>query len=476
MGKALYRKYRSKSLDELVGQDHITTTLKNALEHGNISHAYLLTGPKGVGKTSVARILAHEVNGFAYDEQKHYMDIIEIDAASNRRIDEIRDLRDKVRILPTEGKYKVYIIDEVHMLTREAFNALLKTLEEPPEHAIFILATTEAHKLPDTIVSRTQHFAFRPIQPDVLVQHLKNIAKSEKISVDDDALLEIAEHGGGSFRDSISLLDQLKSADQNLTKAGLEKLLGMAPSKAINNLYEQLQKGLSASVLSQLELLRQQGVSSSQIAKQLSKLVRNSLVENTQTSPKAAIKLLQQLVGVLGSIQPDRQLEVVLLEYTFAIETPQKLPAASKPADKPPANPVKTNPEPEKTDQKPKPKAAKAAIKNENDFSLEQWPLVLASVKKHNNTLYGILRMSKPEYESGTLTLWFRFAFHQKQLNEKKNQAIIQEIIKELSNAAISIDSKVQHSKSTKQPTKQQDNGLVDTVSNIFGGGEVLES
>src|ERR1039458_6731605 len=153
MGQALYRKYRPKTLTEVLGQEHITQTLEQALKQGRISHAYLFTGPRGVGKTSVARILAHEINGIPYKDDSANLDIIEIDAASNRRIDEIRELRDKVHIAPAVAKYKVYIIDEVHMLTREAFNALLKTLEEPPAHAIFILATTDAHKVPETISS-----------------------------------------------------------------------------------------------------------------------------------------------------------------------------------------------------------------------------------------------------------------------------------------------------------------------------------
>ena len=165
MGKALYRKYRSKSLDQIVGQSHITTTLANSLKSGSISHAYLFTGPRGTGKTSIARILAHEVNGLPYDDDANHLDIIEIDAASNRRIDEIRELRERVHSAPTSAKYKVYIIDEVHMLTKEAFNALLKTLEEPPAHVIFILATTEAHKLPETIISRTQRLTFKPVRP-----------------------------------------------------------------------------------------------------------------------------------------------------------------------------------------------------------------------------------------------------------------------------------------------------------------------
>src|SRR6201996_9324428 len=171
MGQALYRKYRPRSLDQVAGQAHITKTLKNALDKGAISHAYLFTGPRGVGKTSIARILAHEINGLPYTDDSMHLDIIEIDAASNRRIDEIRDLRDRVSIAPTTAKYKVYIIDEVHMLTKEAFNALLKTLEEPPEHVVFILATTEVHKLPETIISRTQRFTFKPVPLEQVSAH-----------------------------------------------------------------------------------------------------------------------------------------------------------------------------------------------------------------------------------------------------------------------------------------------------------------
>src|SRR5579883_2497401 len=194
MGQALYRKYRSKSLDELVGQEHVAATLKHALEQGKISHAYLFTGPRGVGKTSVARILAHAVNDVPYTGENTHLDIIEIDAASSGGVEEVRDLRDKVYITPASGKYKVYIIDEVHMMTGAAFNALLKTLEEPPAHAIFILATTEAHKVPATIVSRTQRFVFRPIPREQMVQHLRHIADEEKMAIADGALELIAEH------------------------------------------------------------------------------------------------------------------------------------------------------------------------------------------------------------------------------------------------------------------------------------------
>ena len=179
MSKALYRKYRSKKLSEVVGQKHITTVLENALKQGKIAHAYLFTGPRGVGKTSIARILAHEINNLPYSEEDNHPDIIEIDAASNNGVDDIRQLRDNVQVAPFSAKYRVYIIDEVHMLSKAAFNALLKTLEEPPEHAVFILATTDAHKLPATIISRTQRFVFRFIsKEDAKWQGLLEIANS----------------------------------------------------------------------------------------------------------------------------------------------------------------------------------------------------------------------------------------------------------------------------------------------------------
>src|SRR5579864_7706567 len=263
MNQALYRKYRSKSFDEVVGQEHITKTLAQAIKSGRISHAYLFTGPRGVGKTSVARILAHEVNQIPYKDESIHLDIIEIDAASNRRIDEIRDLRDKVRIAPTSAKYKVYIIDEVHMLTREAFNALLKTLEEPPPHCIFILATTEAHKLPETITSRTQRFEFKPIAPGQAAKQLQTIAKSEKIDIAPDAARLLAEFSGGSLRDSISLLDQMSTLGSKITEDTVREALGIPPEGLINNILDFVRSGDTVSTLRAVQSLKDQGIDAS---------------------------------------------------------------------------------------------------------------------------------------------------------------------------------------------------------------------
>ena len=172
MSQALYRKYRSLTLDDVLGQEHIVSILRRALEKGRVAHAYLLSGPRGTGKTSVARILAHHINQLPYDKESSHIDIIEIDAASNNGVDDIRNLREKSRIAPVTAQYKVYIIDEVHMLSKSAFNALLKTLEEPPEHIVFIMATTDADKLPATILRRVQQYHFHPITSSVIAAHL----------------------------------------------------------------------------------------------------------------------------------------------------------------------------------------------------------------------------------------------------------------------------------------------------------------
>lgn len=235
--KALYRKYRPTKLTEVVGQPQVTDPLIKSLDAGKVNHAYLFVGPRGCGKTSVARILAHEVNGFKYEIEDDYVDIIEIDGASNRGIDNIRELREKVAIAPSTGKYKVYIIDEVHMLTKEAFNALLKTLEEPPAHAIFIMATTDVYKVPITIISRAQTYTFKLADEKVMFDFLKEVVGKEKIKIDDDALSVIVRRGGGSFRDSLSLLEQISTlSDKAITKKMVVNAMGLPQDEKINEL------------------------------------------------------------------------------------------------------------------------------------------------------------------------------------------------------------------------------------------------
>jgi DNA polymerase-3 subunit gamma/tau len=310
MAQALYRKYRSKSLGEIVGQDHITTILARAIKAGRISHAYLLTGPRGVGKTSVARILAHEINQLPYNEDVTHLDIIEIDAASNNGVEDVRDLREKVQIAPVSAKKKVYIIDEVHMLSKAAFNALLKTLEEPPEHVVFILATTDADKLPATIISRTQRFGFRAIAPKDAVKHLRYIADNEKLKIDDEALQLLAERGDGSFRDSISLLDQLSSlADdkEGVTATLIETTLGLAPRALITSIIEAVESHDVAALTAALDTAQQEGITAAMLATQLTGALRTISIEKPQL-----LGLLDSLLDVAKSSQPELKLFTVL--------------------------------------------------------------------------------------------------------------------------------------------------------------------
>ena len=239
---ALYRKYRPSSFSDVVGQEHITSTLQGELNSGKIFHAYLFTGTRGTGKTTCAKILAKAVNCLSLSggdpcgecescraiDGGEVMDIVEIDAASNNSVENIRELREQVNFTPANAKYRVYIIDEVHMLTLQAFNALLKTLEEPPAHVIFILATTEVHKLPSTILSRCQRFDFKRIEPQIICERIKQIAEKEGFSLTDDAASMIASIADGGMRDALSTLDLCASADKNITEAVVEKTCGLA--------------------------------------------------------------------------------------------------------------------------------------------------------------------------------------------------------------------------------------------------------
>src|SRR5512147_2646777 len=229
MTQALYRKYRPKNWDEVVGQDHIVQTLKNAIAADRVAHAYLFAGSRGTGKTTLARLLAKAVNCLNPDAAKRP----DNECEHCKAVDDVRDLRDKINVSPSQGKYKIYIIDEVHMLSTQAFNALLKTLEEPPPHAIFILATTEIHKIPATVLSRCQRHEFRRLPVDEIVRELRIIIQAEKVQADDDALIQIARQSAGGMRDAISLLDQLSSMGERITLALAQTVLGTATSQTV---------------------------------------------------------------------------------------------------------------------------------------------------------------------------------------------------------------------------------------------------
>lgn len=305
----LYRKYRPQTLDMLVGQEHVKKTLTSAIELGKIAHAFLFTGPRGTGKTSTARILAKSLNckngptihpcgeceSCKDITNTVPIDVIEIDAASNRKVEDTQNILEKIQYVPVHGKYKIYIIDEVHMLTNHAFNALLKTLEEPPENVIFILATTEVHKVLDTIKSRCQRFDFRRITTEDIVKHLRFISDEEKINISDDALFTIAKNSAGGMRDSISLLDQLSllGVSKQITSDDVNSILGRISFDVLHKLSEKIISSSPNEAIEILNNIYNSGNEPLQILTNLSEYFKNLLI--TKNCKK---DLLPELTGL----------------------------------------------------------------------------------------------------------------------------------------------------------------------------------
>lgn len=293
----LYRKYRPQKLEEVVGQEHIKKALKNAIELDKISHAYLFTGPRGTGKTSTARIFAKSLNckngptispcGTCENcidiTNSTPMDVIEIDAASNRKVEDAQNILEKVMYAPVNSRYKIYIIDEVHMLSTTAFNALLKTLEEPPKNVIFILATTEVHKVLDTIKSRCQRFDFKRITTDDIVKHLRFISENEKIDITDDALSTIAKNSAGGMRDSIALLDQLSVLDGSISTDDINNLLGRLSFDTLNSLGDKIVNSKPQEAIQELENVYNSGNEPVQILTNLMDYLKNLLIAKNCT-------------------------------------------------------------------------------------------------------------------------------------------------------------------------------------------------
>jgi DNA polymerase III subunit gamma/tau len=507
----LYRKWRSQTFDEVVGQIEIIRTLKNAIKSGRVSHAYLFSGPRGTGKTSTARIFAKALNcekgptenpcGKCGNCEKikngHAIDVIEIDAASNRGIDEIRDLRDKVRYSPVEAKYKVYIIDEVHMLTSEAFNALLKTLEEPPAHAIFILATTEPQKVPVTIASRCQRLDFKRITAADIAEQIKMIAKSEAVKIDDDAVALISRNSEGAMRDAISLFDQLISfAGRSIKKDDVVTLLGSANTDMVFDFADKLISNDIAGAFSLIATMSSQGRSIPQVTKDILLHLRNLLlvkvkseaaIEETaehieklrQQAENFSLDRIKYMIKVFSRSEVDMKwhpqasviLEIAVVE---AGETPQTAQTVSAPRTEPkieqkvPATvlyqkavQVAAIKKPELRTE-PSPKVTESLISLKNN-----WQTVLDEAKKANLSAYISLHEGEPvEFSNGKLIIKFKkgFAFHKERLSEAANRSVVEATIKKLTGSDIKVECVIEDAASPKQDMS------VGEVAEIFGG------
>lgn len=502
MSQALYRKYRSRSLDEVLGQDHVTNILRRALEQGKIAHAYLLTGPRGVGKTSVARILAHEINQLPYDEDASHLDIIEIDAASNNGVDDIRALREKAQVAPVSAPKKIYIIDEVHMLSKPAFNALLKTLEEPPAHVVFILATTDADKLPATILSRVQQFFFRPIPADIMARQLMTIAKKEGFTIEADAARLIAERSRGGFRDGISMLDQLSalaSADKPLSASDVAQYLGLSATETLENLLELYQQHDAPEALNLLGELEQAGTDPVVLSHQLLSLLRARLHQRPEL-----ITLVKQLIEVDRHPHPDLKLLTIFMDgaggvvhksseaaptstasLKAAIKPPvaiSKSPAekpeppaaiSEAPATQPAENSPKTIPKQEQTTDSADKTAADAAPAGsqpapdsppDSTATDIDWDKIIVLAKEQSFAVATLLQKCGWQRDGNTLTLYVGNAFAKKKLDDAKNRPLIATIVQQVTGTELYIATIGQ-----KAPPKD---AKLAKIAELMGGGE----
>ena len=534
----LYRKYRPQILGDVLGQEHVRDPLLACLKAGKLSHAYLFTGPRGTGKTSVARILAKAINcqKTVSDEQKvrkfgepcndcdtceaitrgSHLDIMEIDAASNRGIDEIRDLREKIKLSPSSGRFKVYIIDEAHMLTQEAFNALLKTLEEPPEHVIFVLATTEPQKIPATIASRTTKFDFKVPTVEQIRKKLGFIAKQERWSIPEQSLEEIARMAGGAFRDAEVLLEKVASFDSKADLAKTREILGKKETQATVALLTLVQEGATRQALIWLDTYVREGGSIRVLVESILDTLRKTLLilagagavigvvteeEAEQlrrfaktTTRKRTLELVdlfnKSVEELRNATIPQLPLEIAIVEATIDSDSTsnEKVEVGSNKdthiEDKDTVKEEKTVQETKKSNVKSEPdkkeqgkiKKVVASSKNK-DKTLkklqEGWSRFLKELKQKNSSLELFFRKAKPiEIDEDLLTIEFAFRFHKQKVEEKKYRSAVEEVLEKFTGVPLRI--KAVAAQKAPEPEESKDLGLLkkkedaDPVS-VFG-------
>jgi DNA polymerase III subunit gamma/tau len=523
MSQALYRKWRPQTWDSVIGQQHVVQTLRNALAAGHIGHAYLFAGPRGTGKTTTARLLAKAVNCLDEDvaqrpcgkcyycqavNQGRFLDLIEIDAASNTSVEDVRDLRDKINFSPNQGRYKVYIIDEVHMLSPAAFNALLKTLEEPPSHAIFILATTEVHKIPATVLSRCQRHEFRRIPVADIVACLKEMAKSEKIKVKDEALTLIARTSTGAMRDAISLLDQLASTGKPITLELVQEVLGTAASSAVLELVEALIDCKADVGLDRIHAALDAGSDPRQFARQVVDYLRDLLlirmggaaqVEATaemrsQMARHAQSFTASELLRIIrafnsaavdtrGSWQPSLPLEMAFIE---ALEAPEirsvsssesSPPAPGTGKKAPPGRPAEPGPQPASgptaasTPPSAEPAETSSADQQATQNLATLWPQIINLVRQASPNTYGLLNSSKSRYMRGeTVLLGFASDVLKDKMEKPENLEVAQRALTQVFHRPLTVQCYVDTARRSAVPPGVEDDGMVGTALRDLGG------
>ena len=511
MSFTLYRKYRPQKFSEVIAQNHIKVTLENEITSGKIAHAYLFSGPRGIGKTTIARIFAKSLNcqnrvgaepcnecvSCLEIGEGRSLDLVEIDAASNRGINEIRELKEQIKYTPVKSKYKIFIIDEVHMLTAEAFNALLKTLEEPPAYAIFILATTEAHKLPDTIISRCQRFDFKKVPFSDIVAHLGRLSAAEGIDVEKKVLENVARISEGYLRDALSLLGQIVSlGEKHISEAEASLVLPKNDWQKTLELLTYLFKKQTRQALSLVTELSESGSDLEHFTQITLETIRKFLLGKVtgdwqdlywefgedQAMPVAQLaqnvrepNLVYMIEIFLETVGLYKQARIIQLPLEIAIiKIIEHLGGDDKNDDfkAPPTRPnplilTQTKPEDASSDKTDEP----ASVSFE-EIKIK-WPEVIEALKEHNYSLSAAVKIGLPvELKVNKIVLGFQYKFHYERLKEKKNLEKIEEVLLRVYQNKFSIAGDIDEKYATENPAEsgQKNDSMIKDVLEVLGG------